>query len=81
MNSKKIVKTIMALRGHTCDSLGKKLGLKTSSGVSERLRGTADMRVDTLVKFLEAMDCELVVRSKLGDKSSWVVGLEESEEE
>lgn len=80
MNSKKIVKAIMGLRGHTYDSLATKLNLKTASVVSEKLRGTKEMRVDSLVKLLEAMDCELVVRSKLGDKSSWVVSLEETEE-
>ena len=81
MNSKNILKAVMKHRGHTHESLATKLGFKSSSGVSERLRGTADMRVDTLVKFLEAMDCELVIRSKLSDKSSWTVTLEESEEE
>lgn len=31
------------------------------------------MNVAVLVKFLEAMDCELVIRSTLSDKSEWVV--------
>lgn len=31
------------------------------------------MNVAVLVKFLEAMDCELVIRSTLADKSEWVV--------
>jgi hypothetical protein len=77
MNSKEIVRAIMKLRGHTYDSLATKLGFKKPSGVSERLRGTTEMRVDTLVKFLSEMDCELVIRSTLKDKSEWIVSLDD----
>ena len=81
MNSKKIVREVMNQRGHTYESLALKLGFKKPSGVSERLRGTAEMRVDTLIKLLAEMDCELIVRSKLPkDKSEWVVSIETNEE-
>ena len=73
MNGKKTVVEIMKLRGFTNELLSKKLGYKTVSGVSERLRGTQDMRVDTLVKFLEQMDCELVIRSTTRDKAEWKI--------
>ena len=29
------------------------------------------MNVDTLMKFLAAMDCELIIRSRTADKSEW----------
>ena len=77
MNSKQIVREVMKLRGHTYESLASKLGFTKPSGVSERLRGSAEMRVDTLVKMLSEMDCELVIRSNLQDKSEWVVSLGE----
>lgn len=77
MNSKSIVKDIMKMRGMTNATLAEKLGYATASAVSERLRGKQDMRVDTLIKFLEAMDCEVVIRSKLSDKSKWTVTAEE----
>lgn len=73
MNGKDVVKRIMELRGMGSAVLSEKLGYASGSGVRERLRGVQDMRVDTLAKFLEAMDCELVVRSKLGDKTKWVI--------
>lgn len=73
MNGKQIVSEIMKKRGFTNALLSKKLNYSTVSGVSERLRGKQDMRVDTFVKFLEAMDCEVIVRSKLGDKTTWVI--------
>ena len=76
MNSKKIVREIMKLRGHTFESLAKKMGFELPNRVSERLRGTTEMRVDTLVKFLAEMDCELVIKSKLQDKDEWVVSLD-----
>ena len=76
MNGKKTVVEIMKARGFTLELLSKKLGYKTASGVSERLRGTQDMRVDTLVKFLEQMDCELIIRSTTKDKLEWKVDAE-----
>lgn len=70
---KEIMKEIMKLRGFTNQTLAEKCGYTTASGVSTKLARSNGMRVDTLVKFLEAMDCELVIRSKLKDKSEWKV--------
>ena len=75
MNAKQIVSEVMKKRGFTNSALADKLNYPTPSGVSERLRGKQDMRVDTLVKFLEAMDCEVIVKSKLSDKAEWVIDL------
>ena len=77
MNAKQIVSEVMKKRGFTNSALAEKLNYPTPSGVSERLRGKQDMRVDTLVKFLEAMDCEVVVKSKLNDKTEWVIDLKQ----
>ena len=81
MNSKKIVRDIMKMRGHTFESLAEKLGYEKPNRVSERLRNSGEMRVDTLVKFLSKMDCELVIKSKLQDKEEWVVTLDSKESE
>lgn len=75
MNAKQIVSEVMKKRGFTNAALAEKLNYPTASGVSERLRGKQDMRVDTLVKFLDAMDCKVVIRSKLNDKLEWDVEL------
>ncbi len=86
-NSKTLVKEIMKIREHNNRTLAKKLGYVSKdndvlpSGVTERLRGTTDMRVDTLVKFLEALDCELVIRSTKADKLEWIIGNEDSKVE
>ena len=73
MTGKDVVEKVLELRGMSMQVLADKLGYKFASGVSERLRGTQDMRADTLAKFLAAMDCEIVVRSKLDDRSKWVI--------
>ena len=73
MTGKDVVEKVMKLRGMSSPVLAKKLGYAHPSGVTERMRGLQDMRADTLAKFLEAMDCEIVVRSKLDDHTKWVV--------
>ena len=75
MNAKQIVSEVMKKRGFTNSALAEKLNYPTPSGVSERLRGKQDMRVDTLVKFLEAMDCEVIIKSKLSDKTEWRIDI------
>lgn len=47
----------------TLDVLKDRLGYKTISGVSERLKGKS-MKVDTFVNFLDALGYELVVQPK-----------------
>ena len=69
MECKNVIREVMKLRGFSNKTLAESIGYKTASGVSERLRG--NMRVDVLVKMLDAMNCELVVKSKLADKSQW----------
>ena len=86
MNSKATVREIMTLRNHSYATLAKKLGYINSnngkpltSGISERLRGSQEMRVDTLVSFLKALDCELVIRSNTSDRQEWTITLDEEE--
>ena len=85
MNSKNTVKEIMQLRGHTYRTLAEKLGYVTQNGdvlptgSANRLNGSHEMRVDTLVRFLEALDCKLVIESKTADKQRWEITLEDKE--
>lgn len=80
MNGKDVVKAVMKQRGINAAVLAEKMGYATRSGISERLRGTQDMRADTLAKILMSMDCEIIVKSKLDDKKKWVIdGKEDAE--
>ena len=63
MNEKEIIREIMSLKGYTQTLVAEKAGLKRQSNMSEMLR-SKNLRVDNLVRLLEAMDCELVIRSK-----------------
>lgn len=73
MKPEDIIKALMKLRGFSNYSLADKMGYSTASGVSEKLRRKQGMRVDNLVSFAEAMDCEVIIRSKLKDKMEWKV--------
>lgn len=65
MNEIKIIQDIMenSTPKVTLDVLRDKLGYKTVSGVSERLRGKS-IKVETYIKFLDALGYELVVQPK-----------------
>ena len=65
MNEIKIIQEIMenSTPKITLDVLRDRLEYKTISGVSERLRGKS-MKVDTYVKFLDALGYEVIVQPK-----------------
>lgn len=74
MKGMEVVKQLMTERKISNRYLAEKLNYKTASGVSERMRGSQDMRADTLASFLAAMDCELIIREKTGDKREFKIG-------
>lgn len=81
MNAKQIVAEVMNLRGWSQKKLAEKLGYATATGVANRLNGkTKDMNVDTLIKFLSLMECEVVVRSTTKDKAEWVISIDNNGE-
>ena len=65
MNEIKIIEEIMknSTPKVTLDVLRDLMGYKSISGVSERLRGKS-MKVDTFVKFMDALGYEVVVQPK-----------------
>lgn len=83
MNAKQIVAEVMNVRGWSQKKLAEKLGYKTVTGVANRLNGknVKDMNVNTLVKFLSLMECEVIVRSTTKDRTEWTITLDENEEE
>ena len=73
MKPSDIIKDAMKLRGFSNQSLATKLGKSTASAVSTKLSREKGMRIDTFLEMLDAMDCELIVKSKLSDKTTWKV--------
>ena len=69
---KETIREVMNAKGFTNALLAEKCGYNAPSGVSTKFERKT-MYVNTLIKFLEAMDCELVIRSKTTDKSEWVL--------
>lgn len=81
MNEIEIIQDIMnkSTPKVTLDVLRDRLGYKTISGVSERLRGKS-IKVDTYVSFLDALGYELVVQPKTAREARegcYKVGVEE----
>lgn len=73
MKPNEIIKDIMKMRGFSNQSLATKLGKSTASAVSTKLSREKGMRIDTLVEMVEAMDCEVIVKSKLADRKQWKI--------
>lgn len=63
VTGREIVKAVMSDRKCTQQRLAEAAGYKRQTNVSEMLRSD-NMRVDNLVRLLEAMECEVIVRSK-----------------
>lgn len=70
MQGNNIVKEAMTLSNLTQKDLQKLMNLKSQSSISTMLK--SDMRISTFVKLLEALDCEVIVKRKSGDKD-WTV--------
>ena len=79
MNEIEIVKTMMKTKKASGAVLAEKMGFKTASAVTNRLQSKT-MTVEVLIKLLDALDCELVIRHKMGDKESVVVDNENRNE-
>ena len=72
MNEIEILKIIMRTNNFSYKTLAEKLGYNTPSAVSNRLMGKT-ITVDTLVKLLSAMDCELIIRNCASNTESYIV--------
>lgn len=80
MNEVEIIKDIMknSTPKVTLDVLRDRMGYKTVSGVSERLRGK--IKVETYAKFLDALGYEIIVQPKTAREpreGSYKVGVDE----
>jgi transcriptional regulator with XRE-family HTH domain len=79
MNEIQIVKDLMKAKGMSGAVLAEKMGFSTASAVTNRLQSKT-MTVEVLIRLLEAMDCELIIKNKVGDKETFVVDNEDRNE-
>jgi len=74
MNERQVLREVMSLRDWSQQKLADEVGLKRQSNISNMLNNsTKGIRVDSLVKLLDVMGCEIVVRDKMGSKKEWVI--------
>lgn len=73
MDLQSILKALINARGYTYKIVGEKIGGKTTQAISDRLNKRSSMSVDTLLKFLDILGCELVIRDKNEKKDVWVI--------
>lgn len=62
MQANEVIKGLMSDKKITQGEITKLLGMKSQSGVSQAL--SRDMKISMLIRFLDCMDCELIVRDK-----------------
>lgn len=62
MQANEVVKGLMSDKKITQGEITKMLGMKSQSGVSQAL--SRDMKISMLIRFLDCMNCELVVKDK-----------------
>lgn len=79
MNELEIIKVLLDSKKMSYAHLAEKMGHATHSGVSNRMYGRS-VTVEVLLEMLEAMDCELIIKNKVGDKETFVVDNENRRE-
>lgn len=73
MNAKTLLKEAMTTKGYSFRALAAKLNYSTASYISERVRRNNTMRLDKFIEMIEAMDCEIIIKNKIGKKEQWVL--------
>lgn len=73
MKANEVVQKIMESDGITQKRLAEALGFTAPQYVSNMLYRKNGMRVDNLVKMLDAMGYEVIIRKKIGKSEEWKV--------
>lgn len=72
MTEKEIVREVMSIRKWSQADLAREAGFKSQSNITGLLNNNKNgIRIDNLVKMLDAMGCEVVVRDKMGSGKEW----------
>lgn len=80
MNEKQVIREVLALRGWSQQKLAEEAGFKRQSNIGGLLKeDSKGIRVDTLIKVLDAMGCEIIIKDKMGSKKEWVLTTQQPE--
>lgn len=72
MTTKQAVVDVLKERRMTQADLASKAGYSAQSSISTSLNRSA-MQIDTLLRFLDALDCEIVIRDKSKYHKEWII--------
>lgn len=82
MTEREAIRELMKLRGWSQQQLATESGFKRQSNISNLLNSRENgMRVDNLLKLVNTMGCDLVIRDKMGSKKEWIISNESEPEE
>lgn len=73
MDLQSVLKTIISSRGLSYRKIGDMLGGITSQGVSSRLNTPHSLSVAMLLRYLDILECELIIRSKRENDDCWLI--------
>lgn len=74
MNEKEVIKECLSIRGWSQSKLAEESGYKSQKNITGFLnRGENGLRMDVVVRLLNAMGYEVVVRDKMGSKQEWTI--------
>lgn len=73
MDLQSVLKVLINTREYTYKAIGQMIGGKTTQAVSDILNKQSSMSVKTLLRFLEVLDCDLVIRSRTDERDTWII--------
>ena len=72
MNLQDALRQVLKMRGLTYQKVADKMGTRLQN-VIDKMNKRSSLTVTMLLKYCEVTDCEVIVRSKLKDKTEWVI--------
>lgn len=73
MDLQSVLKGIIVSRGMSYREIGEAVGGITAQGISAQLNRRHSMSVSTLVKYMDTLGCELVIRDRNQKMDMWVI--------
>ena len=67
MTAADAIKEGMKRRSMTMTKLAERMGFKNAQVVSNRLANKSGMRIDTLIRFMNAMGYDVVIKDRMND--------------
>lgn len=73
MDLQSVLKAILNERGITYKGLAEKVNGVTPQSISSKLNKGSSMTTSTLLKYLDILDCEMVIVNRRDKSDAWVI--------